>query len=74
MALAPARSGDGAGDLEDAVVSAGREVELFHRLLEQAPQRGVDGAMLADLRVRHAGVRGPCACRQNGREGGLMTG
>ena len=48
--------GDGARDLEDAVVGAGGEVELLHGLLEKLAERRIDGAMLADLRVRHAGV------------------
>jgi len=50
--------GDGAGNLEDAVVSPGGEAELLHGLLQQVAEGGVNHAMSADLGVGHAGVGG----------------
>lgn len=50
--------GDGAGNLEDAVVGAGGEGEFFHGLLEKVAEGGIDRAVLADLGVGHAGVDG----------------
>ena len=50
--------GDSTRDLENAIVGAGREVQLFHGLLQQDSKRGIDGTMLADLRMGHAGVDG----------------
>ena len=50
--------GDGARDLEDAVVGARGEVQLFHGLLQEPAEGGVGSAVRADLRMRHAGVDG----------------
>jgi hypothetical protein len=55
-AVAAREVGDGAGDFQDAVVGAGGQRELLHRLLEHFPERGVERDMGADLRVAHAGV------------------
>ena len=63
--------GDGAGDFEDAVVRAGGEGELFHGLLEELAGFGVYRAVLADLRVRHAGVAGGEAGGGGGEAGSL---
>lgn len=54
----PGEVGDGAGDLEDAIVGAGGKVELLHGLLQEVAERVVDGAVLARLPVTHAGVAG----------------
>ena len=48
--------GDGAGDLEDAVVGAGGQRELFHGLLEQVAHAGIERAVALDLRRGHTGV------------------
>ena len=47
----------GPRDLEDAVVGASGEMQFLHRLLQHAAESGIDGAVLADLRMGHAGVR-----------------
>ena len=52
----PGEIGDSARDLENAIVGAGREVQLFHGLLQQDSKGAIDGTMLADLRMGHAGV------------------
>ena len=54
----PGEIGDRTRDLENAIVGAGREVQLFHGLLQQDSKRAIDGTMLADLRMGHAGVDG----------------
>ena len=51
--------GDGPGDLEDAVIGAGGERELFHRLLEEVAEPGFQGTMPAKLGVGHPSV-GDC--------------
>lgn len=48
--------GNGAGDLEDPIVSAGGEVEIEHGALELLAGRGIEGTMLFDLAVKHAGI------------------
>ena len=48
MVSAAVEIGDGAGDLEDAVVGAGGEVHVVHGLLEQDGALAVDLAVLAD--------------------------
>src|SRR4051812_9494904 len=65
----PLRAGevrDGAGDLEDAVVSAGGERELFHRLLQQVTERRVEGAVFLELRGGHAGIGGQFGAAEAG--------
>lgn len=52
--LGSGKIGDRARDFQDAIVSARRKTELFHRVLQQIAERIVDGAMLADLRLVHA--------------------
>ena len=56
--------GDGAGDLEDAVIGAGREVELLHCLLQQIAEGGVERTMVADQGMRHPGVGGDFRVRE----------
>jgi hypothetical protein len=73
-ALGTGEVGDGAGDFQNAVVSSGGEGELFHRLLEQVTEGGIDPAVFADLRVRHAGVGGGFGAGETGllhRAGGV---
>ena len=53
-----AQIGNGARDFQDAIVGAGGEAELLHRLLQEIAERGVDHAMFADVRIGHAGVGG----------------
>ena len=48
--------GDGAGDLEDAIVSAGAEVQLGHGHLHHAFGGFVEGAMALEELGGHAGV------------------
>lgn len=48
--------GDGAGDLEDAIVGAGGEIELLHSLLEELGALGGDFAVLAHDFGAHIGV------------------
>lgn len=48
--------GDRPCDLEDAVVGAGGEGELLHRLLEEIAERGFQGAVSAKLGLGHASV------------------
>ena len=48
--------GDGAGDLEDAVVAAGGEALAGHRPFEQGFAGGIERAELADLAGRHCGI------------------
>ena len=55
-AVAGGEVGDGAGDFQNAVVGAGAERELFHRLLEHFAERGVERDVGANLRMAHAGV------------------
>ena len=50
--------GNGAGDFQDTIVGAGGEMELLHRLLEEIAELGVDGTVLADLSLGHAGIGG----------------
>ena len=63
-AVAAREVGDGAGDFQDAVVGAGGQRELLHRLLEHFPERGVERDMGADLGVAHAGVGGELGPRE----------
>ena len=48
--------GDGSRYFEDAIIGPRRQGELLHRLLKQVAQGGINRAVCADLRVRHAGV------------------
>ena len=69
--------GDGARHFEDAVVGAGRERQLLHRVLEHFGEGRVDRAVGADLRVAHARVRGrlgPLESRQLAISRGLHPG
>jgi len=50
--------GEGAGDLEDAVVGAGGEIEVVHRLLQQGVGLGFELAVLADELGGHGAVGG----------------
>ncbi len=59
--------GNGAGDFQDAVVGAGGERKLFHRLLEHFTERGVERNVRADLRMAHARV-GRELCSRVARE------
>ena len=52
----PGEIGDGAGDLENAIVGAGGEVEGLHRLFEKLGTLGVDGAVLTHNLGTHIGV------------------
>ncbi len=47
---------DGAGNLEDAVVGSGREVQLLHGLLQQIARSGADPAILFQVGLAHAAV------------------
>lgn len=55
-ALAACEVGDGAGDLEHAVVGARGEAEALHRLLEQVALGPFQGGVLAQLGRAHRGV------------------
>src|SRR5205823_9027521 len=48
--------GDGAGNAQDAVVSAGGKAQVFHGVLEQISALFVQHAMAAKLPARHAAV------------------
>lgn len=50
--------GEGAGDLEDAVVSAGGETHFLHGVFEIAGTFRIQLAILAGLAGRHGGVGG----------------
>jgi hypothetical protein len=52
----PGEIGDRAGDLEDAVVTAGREPELGHRRREQSLGLGGDPAEASHLPRAHRGI------------------
>ncbi len=50
--------GEGAGDLEDAVVGAGREVHLVHGVFEEVAAVVVEGGVEFHDAGRHGGVAG----------------
>ena len=50
--------GDGAGDLEDAVVGARGKRKPFHRLLQQVAEGRIERAVFAEVGLRHAGIAG----------------
>ncbi len=54
--LAADEIGDGAGDLEDAGVAAGRKAEAVGDHFQQPPAGLVDRAELADMAGLHAGI------------------
>ena len=51
--VAAGEIGDGAGDLQDAVVCSGGEALFIHRAFEKRFALSVEGAMFADLCRRH---------------------
>ncbi len=57
-AFHPYEVGDRAGDLEDAVVGAGAELEVLHRVAEHLLGGGIERAELLDLGVTHPGIAG----------------
>ncbi len=57
-AVGAGQVGDVAGDLADAMESAGRKLELLHGNVEQAPGAVIDPTELARLHRGHVGVAG----------------
>ena len=54
--FAGCKVGNGSGNLEDAVISTGRQTQAVHGLFEQSQSLGVDLAHLAQLLGRHLGI------------------